>query len=70
MQAMQLHETPLHVFLKSLKALRFSAVLILTGRVFLHFWSVERKAFSTKRKLVFPRNIQLQLHHSFQIFLS
>ena len=31
---MQLHETPFHFFIKFLKVLRFSAVLILTGRAF------------------------------------
>ena len=30
----KLHETPFQFFIKSLKALRFSAVLILTGRAF------------------------------------
>ena len=58
---MQLHETPFHLFIKFLKALRFSAVLILTGRVFQIFWSVELKAFRNKRNLVSPRNTQIQL---------
>ena len=33
-QTMQLRETPFHFLIKLLKALRFSAVLILTGRAF------------------------------------
>ena len=49
----QLHETPFHFFIKSLKAFRFSAVLTLTGRAF--------QIFSTKRNLVSSRIIQIQL---------
>ena len=42
---MRLHETPFHFFIKSLKALRFSPGLILTGRAF-QIFGLENLSFS------------------------
>ena len=65
MQMMQLHETPFHFFIKFLKALRFSAVLILTGRVFQIFvpWNLRLLASNVTWFLqgIFKFNLYLYL---------
>ena len=48
MQTIQLHETSFHIFINFLKALRFSAVLILTGRVFQIFGPQNSKLLAPK----------------------
>ena len=52
----QLHDAPFHFLINVLKALRFSAVLMLKGRA---FQILGLKTVSTTRDFVCSRNIQI-----------
>ena len=64
MQTMQLHETPFQLFIKFLKALRFSAVLILTGRVFQIFGLQNLRLLGTNATWFLLEILKFNLHMS------